>query len=69
VNVDVSLLGFASLSDWGRTRLELSATVKRELLKDFTVSLRGYESYDSRPATEGAGNNDYGVSFGLGWTF
>jgi hypothetical protein len=31
--------------------------------------LRGYESYDSRPATEGATRNDYGVTFALGWSF
>jgi hypothetical protein len=69
VDVYVSLAGFASLSDWGRTRLELDARLKRELLKDFTVSLRVYESYDSRPPTEGSARNDYGFTFGLGWTF
>ena len=48
------LAGFASLTDWGRTRVELDVRVKRELLKDFTVSFRVYESYDSRPPTEGS---------------
>src|SRR5262245_35201878 len=69
VDVYADLAGFAGLSDWGRTRLEVDVRVKRELLKDFTVSLRVYESYDSRPPTEGADKNDYGASFGLGWTF
>jgi hypothetical protein len=38
-------------------------------VRDFTVSFRVYESYDGRPATEGVPHNDYGLSFGLGWTF
>jgi hypothetical protein len=69
VDVYATLAGFASLTDWGRVRVELDARWKRELLKDFALSLRGYESYDSRPATEGAERNDYGFTLGLAWTF
>jgi Protein of unknown function, DUF481 len=69
VDVYATLAGFASLSDWGRVRLEADVRWKRELLSDFGISLRVYESYDSRPATAGAERNDYGVTFGLGWTF
>ena len=69
VDVSVTLAGFASLNEGGRYRLELEAAFKRELVKDFYASLRGYESYDSRPATEGAAKNDYGVTFALGWSF
>jgi putative salt-induced outer membrane protein YdiY len=70
-NVDIyaSLAGFAGLDDWGRVRVEVDVRIRRELLSDFSVSLRVYESYDSRPPTEGADRNDYGVGFGLGWTF
>jgi hypothetical protein len=69
VDVYASVAGFASLADWGRFRFEADARLKRELVKDFSVSLQVYESYDSRPPTEGAERNDYGVTFGLGWTF
>jgi hypothetical protein len=69
VDVYATVSGFASLTDWGRVRAELDVRIKREILRDFTVSLRVYESYDSRPVTEGAARNDYGGSFGLGWTF
>jgi hypothetical protein len=69
VDVSVAVAGFASLNDGGRYRLELDAQLKRELVKDFYASLRGYESYDSRPATEGARTNDYGITFSLGWSF
>jgi hypothetical protein len=69
VDITVTLAGFASLTDGGRYRLELDAQFKRELVRDFYATLRGYESYDSRPATEGATRNDYGVTFALGWSF
>jgi hypothetical protein len=70
-NVDVSVVlrGFTSLSESGRHRLEVDGQLKRELVKDFYATLRGYESYDSRPATEGARGNDYGVTFAVGWSF
>jgi hypothetical protein len=69
VDVAVSVVGFASLNHGGRYRLELDASLKRELVRDFYATLRGYESYDSRPATEGAPTSDYGVTFALGWSF
>ena len=69
--VDVSLVvaGYASLNHAGRYRLDVQGQLKRELVKDFYATLRGYESYDSRPATEGAPRNDYGGTFALGWSF
>src|SRR5262245_31349378 len=58
VDVSVTLAGFASLNDSGRYRVEADVGIKRELVKDFYLTLRGYESYDSRPATEGYRRND-----------
>jgi hypothetical protein len=69
VDISVALAGFASLNDGGRYRLEADVGLKRELVRDFYATLRGYESYDSRPATEGSPLNDYGVTFALGWSF
>lgn len=69
VDVSVTAVGFASLTDGGRHRVEVDAKLKRELVKDFYATLRGYESYDSRPATAGAPTDDYGVTFALGWSF
>ena len=69
VDVSVAAVGFASLNDSGRYRVELNARFKRELVKDFYATLRGYESYDRRPATEGAPTDDYGLTFALGWSF
>jgi hypothetical protein len=69
VDVYAVVGGFASLTDSGRVRFEADVRVRRELFRDFTVSLRVYESYDSEPPTEGSEKNDYGGSFGFGWTF
>jgi uncharacterized protein DUF481 len=69
VDVSVVVAGFASLNEGGRYRLDTDVQLKRELIKDFYATLRGYESYDSRPATEGAARNDYGITFALGWSF
>ena len=69
VDVSVAVVGFASLTEGGRYRLEVDARLKRELVKDFHATLRGYESYDSRPATAGVPTSDYGITFALGWSF
>jgi hypothetical protein len=49
--------------------VEAEASLRRELLKDFNLTLHAYESYDSEPATGGAALHDYGLTFGIGWSF
>lgn len=70
-NTDIQLTAFSyfGLNHWGRVRLEASASLKRELFSDFYFGLKGYESYDSDPATEGAQKNDWGLSLSLGYSF
>jgi len=68
-DLSVQLLAYPSFSQWGRYRFELNARVKQELFKDFFVSLKAYESFDSEPATVGAKRNDWGVTLGLGYSF
>jgi hypothetical protein len=68
-DVEIHVLVFPSLSSWGRWRLELDANVRREIFKDFFVSLKGYDSFDSDPATLGASRNDWGLTFGVGYSF
>lgn len=67
--VQVAAFGFLGLSQWGRFRLEASASLRRELVTDLYVTLKAYESYDSAPATAGAEQNDWGLSLGLGYKF
>jgi hypothetical protein len=68
-DIRVTAFGFLGLSHWGRFRLESSASLRREVFSDFYVGVKGYESYDSAPATEGAQKNDWGLSLTLGYSF
>ncbi len=68
-NVDFATLIFPALKDPGRVRINASARLRRELLKDLFISFNAYDTYDSRPPTEEANNNDVGFSLSFGWTF
>jgi hypothetical protein len=68
-DIQVGTTAYLGLSQWGRYRLEASARLSREVLKDFYVGVKGYESYDSEPATQGAQRNDWGLTLSLGWRF
>ena len=69
IDISTVVTAYENLTDWGRTRVELDANIRREILMNFYVTLRGYLSYDSRPASEEATNQSYGVTLGLGWTY
>lgn len=66
---DTSLHYYPSLSNWGRQRLQFDTAIKRELWKDFFVSLNGYDTFDSDPPQAGSARNDVGVSFSIGWSY
>jgi hypothetical protein len=60
---------YPGLSQWGRVRLEVDGRFNREIVKNFTIGITIYDSYDSDPPTEGAKKNDVGFSLTIGWTF
>jgi hypothetical protein len=68
-NIDVSLQYYPSLSNTGRQRLQLDAALKRELLKDFFVSLNLFDTFDNRPPNPSADRNDVGIVVSLGWSY
>jgi hypothetical protein len=47
--------------------VDISAS--REIVKDLTIVLTFYDSYDSDPSDPTAQKNDYGLVTSLGWTF
>ena len=67
--IDIALLAFPSLDDPGRVRLNGEATFKREIFRDFYVSFNGFDTYDNRPKSASAKQNDLGLSLSFGWTF
>jgi hypothetical protein len=68
-NLDLRLQYYPSLSNRGRHRAQLDASIKQEVLKDLFVALTVYNSYDSRPPNAAADRNDVGVVASVGWTY
>jgi hypothetical protein len=67
--LDIRTQYYPSLNDPGRNRLQFDAGLKQELMKDFFVSVSGYNTYDSRPPNPAFSNNDVGVVLSVGWSY
>ena len=59
---------FPSLTDTGRVRIDSNIGGKIDLTHSVYWNVNIYSNYDSRPPVH-VPRSDYGVSFGLGWTF
>jgi hypothetical protein len=68
-SLDVRLQYYPSLSNRGRHRAQLDASVRQEVLSDLFVGLTLFNSYDSRPPNEAADSNDVGIVASIGWTY
>jgi hypothetical protein len=68
-NVDLSLQYYPSLNRSGRQRIQLDASAKREIWNDLFVALSVYNTYDSRPPSPSANQNDVGVVASIGWSY
>jgi hypothetical protein len=68
-NIDFSFEYYPSLNDFGRQRIQLDAAFKREVWKDFFISLTVFDSFDSRPPNPESNTNDVGVVLSFGWTY
>lgn len=67
--LDANVQYYPSLSHWGRQRLQIDTAIKREVWKDFYLSLNVYDSFDSAPPQPDSARNDVGVSFSIGWSY
>ena len=67
-SLDLSVLVFPSLNDFGRIRINANLAYSRELIRDFNFTVTAYNAFDNRPPTAGASKNDVGFSLALGWT-
>jgi hypothetical protein len=68
-NVDITFVLYPSLTVSGRYRTDFGLTLSREIVKDFTVGVTAYDSYDSKPPAGSSSTHDFGVSLNIGWTF
>lgn len=71
VSLSAQAAVYPSLTESGRYRTGLNVTLRRDLVKDFTINLTLYQSLDSEPpdAEQGADNSDYGIVTSVGYKF
>jgi Protein of unknown function, DUF481 len=69
LTIGASLAVFPSLTISGRVRVEVSASVKREIVSDFYLSIAIFDSFDSRDPTTLTARNDWGPTVSIGWQF
>ncbi|HWC75428.1 MAG TPA: DUF481 domain-containing protein [Gemmatimonadales bacterium] len=67
--LESTLTLYPSLTDFGRIRSELEASISHEVIKDFNVGFTLFDNFDSRPPSANASKNDYGLTVTVGWTF
>ena len=60
---------YPSLTVGGRVRLQADASVKREIVSDFYLSLSAFYSLDTRDPSTGESRHDWGPTLSIGWTF
>jgi uncharacterized protein DUF481 len=68
-NLDLNFQYYPSFSNWGRQRLQLDTSARRELLKDFFVAVNVFDTFDSEPPNPDADTNDVGVVVSVGWSY
>jgi hypothetical protein len=69
ITVNSTLQVLPYLTDAGRVRIEFNAQAKREIVRDFYLSLSIFDSYDSRDPSTQQSKNDWGPVLSIGWTF
>jgi hypothetical protein len=68
-NLDLTAQYYAGVTDFGRHRLQLDASARREFWKDVFVSASLYNTFDSRPPNPDADSNDVGIVLSVGWSY
>jgi len=68
-SIDTTFALFPSLNVSGRYRTDFSLTLSREIVKNFTVGVTAYDSYDNKPPGGSSSTHDLGISVTIGWTF
>jgi hypothetical protein len=69
LTLSASLYVTPSITEGGRVRLQANGSAKREIVRDFYLSISIFDTFDSRPPTEGASKNDWGPVVSVGYKF
>ena len=68
-SIDTTVTVFPILNQSGRWRIDANTSLSREIVKDFAIALSLYESYDSRPPSAEASQNDAGATLSVSFVF
>jgi hypothetical protein len=68
-DITTDVTAYPSLTTSGRIRTEIDISASREVIKDLSVVVSFYHSYDSDPVDPDANGTDYGLVTSIGWTF
>ncbi|MEM1142889.1 MAG: DUF481 domain-containing protein [Pseudomonadota bacterium] len=69
LNLDMTGSVYPSLTESGRLRADNSVTLRWELIDDLFWDLSAWSSFDNETIDEGAGEFDWGITTGVGWSF
>lgn len=68
-NASVSISLLPAVSGPERYRVEVRASLKQKITRDFTFNLSPYYSYDSAPPNSSLPHEDWGLISSIGWLF
>lgn len=68
-SLDTTFNAYPILNQWGRWRVEANTSLSREIVKNFSVAVSLYESFDNRPPSAEASRNDAGATLSIAFTF
>jgi hypothetical protein len=57
------------LTQSGRVRLQLNASAKREIARDFYLTLTIFDDFDNKDPSTGQAKNDWGPTLSVGYSF
>jgi len=69
INFDMSQTFYYNLSQNGRFRNDGETNLNWEIIEDLDLNLGFYNNYDNKPPVEGSRKLDFGVVFGISYSF
>jgi Protein of unknown function, DUF481 len=69
IDLDMSQTFYYSLSQNGRFRNDGETNLNWEIIDDLKLNLGFYNNYDSKPPVEGSRKLDFGIVFGVNYSF
>jgi putative salt-induced outer membrane protein YdiY len=68
-DLGATVTAYPRLPDFDRLRLDAEISLSQEIVKDFMLVFTFWDNYDSQPPSEGAANNDFGVTTSFAYTW